>query len=231
MSFSNSTASTRGGSAPAAVPASARATARAQRSAEKPRMSSIFGCKDSIRVKNRDLSADKAFVCLSRRLTSRHDLASPPSPRPPLRARRSRRGRGCRPVRGPRRARRGPRRLCTARRASCTFDVRSGRPPLARLGPRLLQDALSDRPLESMAGRRTRVGGPSRSGLDGGGAPARLEVRKPVLDGPGGFHPVPHGGVGLPPSRIFSLERGGGPGRPPPPPPRGPGRPAPPPPS
>src|SRR4029453_2947796 len=57
-------------------PARARKSAEAHKSAKKPRKSSIFECKNSIRVKLSPLSAEKAFVCLPRRQTDRDDRAS-----------------------------------------------------------------------------------------------------------------------------------------------------------
>src|SRR5829696_4231328 len=117
MSFSNSTARTRGGSAATAVPVSARAAERAQRSAKKPRKSSIFECKNSIRVKLSLLRAEKAFVCLPRRSPSSDD---PVSRRPRVRDR-SGRSRG-RPRSGPVRRRDEP--------VSATGQLRARQAPL-----------------------------------------------------------------------------------------------------
>jgi len=97
FNFRYSTASTRGGSAPIAVPLNAKAAERAQRSAKKPRRSSIFECKNSIRVKLPLLSAEKAFVCLPRRPPCTDD----PAPHRPRRVRNRRDPSRCGPWSGP----------------------------------------------------------------------------------------------------------------------------------
>src|SRR5262245_57728315 len=148
MSFANSTARTRGGSAAAAVPARARKTAVAHRSAKKPRKTSIFECKNSIRVKLSLLSAEKAFVCLPRRQTDREDPASrrPHSPRARLGCPRSSPRGG--PDGRPRRAGRLGERLGAGAGAE---GVQPRRTALEGVGRGLVSDVGFSRPLECLA--------------------------------------------------------------------------------
>ena len=181
MSFSNSTASTRGGSAPAAVPVSARAAERAQTSAKKPRKSSIFECKNSIRVKLPLLSAEKAFVCLPRRPPCTDDPASHRPRRVRNRPGRSR----CRPRSGPvhgarRAALRDERAACAA--GSARLQPR--RAALEGARERVVSHPFASGPVELLAG-----GGGRGRGLAGRRFGRRrcapgLEAREPV-SGPG----------------------------------------------